>query len=297
MLTGMKVAIIGGDARTLEVIQHLANMDATVSLFGFDNWDCQYSGVKRCDLHEHALQDIDAIVLPITGIDEQHKIDSLFSSRELVLEEEFLQNIKPTAKIYTGIAKPHLKQLCAKHHLDYVELLERDDVAIYNSIPTAEGAIMMAIKHTDITIHGSNCIVLGFGRTGMTLARTLQGLGAHVQVGVRREEHIARAYEMGYEPFHVSKLSEQVMHIDLLFNTIPTLIVDAKVISKMAPNTLIIDLASKPGGTDFRYAEKRGITALLAPGLPGIVAPKSAGLILAKCLTSLIYEQLRERGN
>jgi dipicolinate synthase subunit A len=60
---------------------------------------------------------------------------------------------------------------------------------------------------------------------------------------------------------------------------------------------LIIDLASKPGGTDFRFAEKRGIKAMLAPGLPGIVAPRTAGRIIAKTLSELLMDQLKKRGN
>ncbi len=72
----------------------------------------------------------------------------------------------------------------------------------------------------------------------------------------------------------------------------------ASVISKLPAHTLIIDLASKPGGTDFRYAEKRGIKALLAPGLPGIVAPKTAGQILANVLAQLLQEEFsRRKGN
>ncbi|MCT9846916.1 hypothetical protein N7563_22945, partial [Leclercia adecarboxylata ATCC 23216 = NBRC 102595] len=55
-------------------------------------------------------------------------------------------------------------------------------------------------------------------------------------------------------------------------------------------HALIIDLASKPGGTDFRYAEKRGIKAILAPGLPGIVAPKTAGQIVANVLVNLLKD-------
>jgi len=61
----------------------------------------------------------------------------------------------------------------------------------------------------------------------------------------------------------------------------------------MPSRAVIIDLASKPGGTDFRYAERRGIKALLAPGLPGIVAPKTAGRIMADCLGRLLMEDLR----
>ena len=170
-------------------------------------------------------------------------------------------------------------------------------MAIYNSIPTAEGAVMMAIQNTDITLHGSSCMVLGIGRTGMTLARTLQGLGAKVKVGVRREEHFARSYEMGFEPFYIKDLQQYAGNIDLLFNTIPTMIVTAQIIANLPSRAVIIDLASKPGGTDFRFAEKRGIKALLAPGLPGIVAPKTAGRIMADCLSRLILEDTRLRGN
>ena len=63
----------------------------------------------------------------------------------------------------------------------------------------------------------------------------------------------------------------------------------------MPTHTLIIDLASKPGGTDFRYAEKRGIKALLAPSLPGIVAPKTAGNILANVLSQLLQDDFDKR--
>lgn len=297
MLTGIEVAIIGGDARQLEVIKKLAEMDATVTLFGFENWQGSLVGVKRGELEQDALSTANAIILPIAGTDEAGKVETMFSSQELQLDDTQFSRLSPEAKVYTGIAKPYLKDLCKRHGIELVELLERDDVAIYNSIPTAEGAVMMAIKHTDITIHGSTCMVIGFGRTGITLARTLQGLGAKVKVGVRRSQHYARASEMGFRPFYTGSLREESTDVDMMFNTVPQMIVTADVISVMPPQALIIDLASKPGGTDFRYAEKRGIQALLAPGLPGIVAPKTAGRILAMCVNQLLHEQSKERGN
>ena len=76
-------------------------------------------------------------------------------------------------------------------------------------------------------------MVLGLGRTGLTLARTLQGLGAKVKVGVRREEHFARAWEMGFEPFYTKDLAQKAGNIDLLFNTIPTMIVTAQIIANI----------------------------------------------------------------
>lgn len=296
MLTGVQVVLAGGDARQLEVIRRLTEMDASVTIIGFDRLDTSFSGVVRAEWNPDALRQADALVLPPVGTEDDGLISAIFTDRELKLTDDELAALPDTCKIYCGMAKPYLRRMAEKHNLGLIELFERDDVAIYNSIPTAEGAIMMAIQNTDITIHGSNCMVLGLGRTGLTLARTLQGLGAKVKAGVRREESFARAFEMGFEPFYVGDLARQTGNLDLLFNTIPNMIVTAQVIAGLPLRAVIIDLASKPGGTDFRFAEKRGIKAMLAPGLPGIVAPKTAGRIIANGLIQMLLED-HQRGN
>jgi len=296
LLTGVHVTFIGGDARQLEVIKECIEMDATVTLVGFDNLDSKFLGVHLRELEPSVFKDVDAVVLPIVGTDDEGNVESIFSQRKLVLTQETLMELPKTSKIYTGMAKDYLRNISNDLKIELVELLDRDDVAIYNSIPTVEGTLMMTIQNTDFTIHGSHAAVLGFGRTGFTLARVLKALGAHVKVGARRPEHMARIYEMGFLPFYVQDLEENVSNLDLLFNTIPQMIVTAKVIAKMPSHSLIIDLASKPGGTDFRYAEKRGIKAILAPGLPGIVAPKTAGKIIASVLTKLLVGQIGDQG-
>lgn len=292
MLTGVHMAFIGGDARQLEVIKHFVEQDATIYLMGFDNLDSPYTGVRKGDLTPGIRNKLDVLVLPIVGTDSDGYVESIFTSEQTRLTDEWMASLAKTCVVYTGMAKPYLRHLCQRNGIALVELLNRDDVAIYNSIPTAEGALMMAIQHTDITIHGSTVVVLGFGRVGQTLARSLKALGAHVRVGVRRSEHYARVFEMNLTPFYTDKLASHVCDVDIVFNTVPALVVTAEVIKQMPGHTLIIDLASKPGGTDFRYAEKRGIKALLAPSLPGIVAPKTAGKILAVTLSQLIHKQM-----
>ncbi|TYP77600.1 dipicolinate synthase subunit DpsA [Paenibacillus methanolicus] len=297
MLTGVQVVLLGGDARQLEVIRKLTELDASVTVAGFDQLRTPLDGAIQAEYSQELFQSADALILPAVGTDDDGKIMTVFSDQELILTSQEVSKLPKHSTVYAGMAKPYLRELCGKHGIALVELFDRDDVAIYNSIPTAEGAIMMAIQNTDITIHGSSSMVLGIGRTGLTLARTLQGLGAKVKVGIRKEEHYARAYEMGFEPFYLKDLIRQVGNIDLLFNTIPTMIVTAQIIANLPSRAVIIDLASKPGGTDFRFAEKRGIKALLAPGLPGIVAPKTAGRIIAEVLSRLIMEETSKRGN
>ncbi|WP_141433465.1 dipicolinic acid synthetase subunit A [Bacillus sp. 03113] len=295
MLTEMHIAVIGGDARQLEIIRKLTELDAKLSLIGFEQLDHAFTGAAKVKIDELDFSDVDAILLPVPGTDLQGQVDTIFSNEQVFLTEEILKKTQNHCTVYSGISNSYLNELLEKTNRRLVQLFDRDDVAIYNSIPTVEGTIMMAIQHTDFTIHGSNVIVLGLGRVGMSVARTFFALGAKVKVGARKSEHIARITEMGLIPFHLDEIEQIVKDVDICINTIPFLVIKSSVISKMPAHTLIIDLASKPGGTDFRYAEKRGIKALLAPGLPGIVAPKTAGQILANVLSQLLIDDLQNR--
>jgi dipicolinate synthase subunit A len=295
MLTDMHIAVIGGDARQLEVIRKLIELDAKISLVGFDQLDHGFAGATKYQIQEVDFSHIDAVILPVPGTNHEGQIDTIFSNEKVYLKEEMLKATPAHCTIYSGITNDYLNQLVQNTNRKLVQLFERDDVAIYNSIPTVEGTIMMTIQHTDFTIHGSKVAVLGLGRVGMSVARTFAALGAKVKVGARKSEHLARISEMALTPFHLSNLEKEVSDADICINTIPYPILTAGVISKLPSHCLIIDLASKPGGTDFRYAEKRGIKAILAPGLPGIVAPKTAGQIVANVLCQLLAADLETR--
>ncbi|MBX5436642.1 MAG: dipicolinate synthase subunit DpsA [Alicyclobacillaceae bacterium] len=295
MLTGRKLVIIGGDARMLEVIAQATEWDASVRLIGFDKLDRTFTDTVLVDLDTSALEDADAVVLPVAGMDEDGRVESRFSDRPLHLQTEHFAALPRGALVFTGIAQPRLEQLCSACGLRLIKLMELDEVAILNSIPTAEGAIALAMEHTDITIHGSRAVVLGFGRCGQTLARTLAAMGARVAVGARQPAHLARIREMALEPFSLSDLPRVLTNADIVFNTIPHPVMTAAVLQVMPRSAVIIDIASKPGGTDFRYAQRRGIKAILAPSLPGLVAPKTAGRIIAATVCRILAEARAER--
>jgi dipicolinate synthase subunit A len=295
MLTGLHIAVLGGDARQLEVIRKLTELDAKVTLIGFEQLDSGFTSASKELIADANFEELDAILLPVPGTNIEGVVDTIFSNEKVVLTKEILDSTPEHCTIYSGISNSYLDSIIAASNRKLVKLFERDDVAIYNSIPTVEGTIMMVIQHTEYTIHNSKVAVLGLGRTGMSVARTFHSLGAKVKVGARRSEHIARIVEMGLEAFEFKYIEEALKDVDVVINTVPNLIVTASVISKLQPHALIIDLASKPGGTDFRYAEKRGIKALLAPGLPGIVAPKTAGQIIGNVLTQLLKDDLEKR--
>lgn len=296
MLTNYQIGVIGGDGRQLEIIKKLCDADATVYLIGYDELDEEIAGATKTDFERIPTNQLDAVILPVAGCDHEGYLDSHFSDYSPRLTEDWVKNLKEDCYVFTGITRPYLKELCEKAGVVLIPLFDRDDVAIYNSIPTVEGALMMAIQYTDITIHHSKVVVTGFGRVGTTLAKTFASLGADVKVGARKKADLARIFEMGFEPFHLDQLSEKVADCNILLNTVPASIVNVKVLQKMSLDSLIIDLASKPGGTDFRYAKRRGIKAILAPSLPGMVAPKTAGNILASVIKQILIEEKGERG-
>ncbi|RXI97957.1 dipicolinic acid synthetase subunit A [Anaerobacillus alkaliphilus] len=291
MLTGKHVAIIGGDARQLEVIRKLIELDAKISLIGFDQLDEGFVGASKVQLNQVDFSTVEAIMLPVSGTSLEGEIETIFSNEKIVLKEDHLKATPEHCVIFSGISNQYLKSIVKATNRKLIELFERDDVAIYNSIPTMEGTLMMVIQNTDITIHRSNVVVLGFGRVGMTVARAFHALGANVKVAALESNLLARIYEMGFEPIDLAQLANEVQNVDVCINTIPARVLTPTILSKMPTRSLIVDLASKPGGTDFRYAEKRGIKAMLAPGLPGIVAPKTAGQIIANVLSKLLLEE------
>jgi dipicolinate synthase subunit A len=288
MLTGRHFVFIGGDLRQLEVIRQVVDNDASVHLIGFDKCRESFVDTSHAQLKEDVLHQADAIVLPVAGMDDDGMVTSRFSTAPIRLEEHHFSQMRTGTKIFTGIAGSKLSSWAEKFHLDLIRLMERDDVAILNSIPTAEGAIALAMEKTSVTIHGSLVTLLGFGRCGRTLARTLHALGAKVEVCARHPDDLARIREMGMVARPMRDLVESVRRADIVFNTIPSMVLPASVLKEMRVDCVIIDIASKPGGTDFRYAERRGMTAILTPSLPGMVAPKTAGQIIAASVCELM---------
>ena len=61
----------------------------------------------------------------------------------------------PGTPLLLGVAKPIIKGLVTQYRVRLVEIAESDEIAVLNSIPTAEGAIQVAMEEIDITIHGS----------------------------------------------------------------------------------------------------------------------------------------------
>lgn len=290
MLKQKNILVAGGDNRYLPVIDTFIHHGATVYAAGFDQLHFKKQGVIQSSLEEMDFQRLDAILLPVSGTDHNGKIESSYSDTPLHLSPSHIKQTQEHCVIYTGISNTYLDEAAKDAGRKVVRIFERDDIAILNSIPTAEGALKIAIEETDITIHGSEVLVLGFGRVGMTVSRTFQQIGANVSVACRKEADLARIQEMQLTPIPMEQLLEAVGKKQIIINTVPHLILDEQKLVNIDPSALIIDLASKPGGTDFEAADRLGLKAIHALGIPGKTAPRTAGRIIAHVLLDLFQK-------
>lgn len=293
-LDGIRIGVLGGDRRELVVADRLLAAGGDVRAVGLPWPDpVSYTANRLEDVVAWA----DVVVAPVGGTDEVGHIaytmvpDGEFPGPRLT--EDVVARMRAGTLLVIGSARPMLEDLCARYGIRLAAYRERDEFAILNSIPSAEGAIGMAMDMSDRTVHGSRSVVLGFGRLGTVLAAMLRGLGADTAVVARSTAERARAVAAGHRGVGFPDLGDAVDGADLVFNTVPAAVLTAAVLERMDARAVVIDLASAPGGTDFAAAKRLGVRARLAPGLPGLVAPRTAGIIEADMVLQVLAQELR----
>lgn len=293
-LQDARIAVIGGDARSLFYIPALLETGAAVKAVGFD----KVVGALVCELVsvKEALLWANVLILPMSGVASDGKIAAQYTDESIILGPENYALTAAGLLVLTGVANAHLKELASIRGWRLIEIANIEDLAILNSVPSAEGALQMAMEESDITIHGSQSLVLGYGRCGKTLAACLAGLGSHVMVAARAAADLARIRVNGYAPVAFLNLMEVIGKADFIFNTVPALVLTRQLLQPTKPTVVIIDIASGLGGVDYAAAQRLGRKALLAPSLPGKVAPRTAGLILGDLLPVIIKKNFVGRG-
>lgn len=204
--------------------------------------------------------------------------------------EEVLDQISPESFLCGGMVDDRTQSMAAQRGLVIHDYFRREELAVANAVPTAEGAVQIALEELGITLHGARALVIGYGRVGKLTAHRLGCMGAQVTVAARSYEALAWAEAYGHRTVSLGDLKDFLCGYDLVVNTVPSRVLDRGLLAELKEGCLVIDLASKPGGVDFQGAAELGVRCIWALSLPGKVAPISAGA----ALRNTIYNMLRE---
>ena len=278
--------VIGGDRRQVELAAQLSEDGHTVYAFGLEKAE----GIL-CETNLEELHKADCVILPLPAEGPEGELNAPLAEG-VILTADVLGAMEPGQLLCAGKISKALRRQAEESGLLVSDYFAREELTIANAVPTAEGAVQIAMEELPFTLHCARVLVIGYGRVGRVTAQRFAALGAGVSVAARSHEQLAWASVWGYRTEHVRRLIPWLCSYDLVVNTVPAPVLGREELAALKPGTPVIDLASRPGGVDFHAAEELGVRTIWALALPGKVAPRSA----AGYIKSTVYHIIDELG-
>lgn len=288
-------AIIGGDLRLINLAK-IISKDNKVYIYGqekFKNFLSIEKNLIICNSLEEAIKNSRIVISSIPFSKDGIDIYAPFSNNLIRIND--LVDYLNDKIFFAGSIQEYFYQLVIDNkNLTIVDLMKEEDLTILNTIATAEGAISEIIQNTDINVHGGKILILGFGRVAKVLAKKLLALSAKVTCAARKDKDFAWMETLGLEKTNINNLGENLSKYDVIINTVPKLILDEDKLEYVQKDTLLIDLASKPGGIDQNACEKLGLKFIWALAIPGKVAPVTSAIYIKNTIYKILN---KEEGN
>ena len=281
------IAVLGGDKRMDFAARELISLGYDVREWGRREEDDVSAFAKRAG---EWLSDVDTLMLPLpVSLDGTHLSTPLLKSRE-GLRMDLLFHSASEKLWLVGRFGETFRLRAEKEGLRWIDYFESEILQLKNALPTAEGAIEIAMRELPVVLDGTKVAVIGYGRIGEVLAAKLKALGAEVTVYARRPLVCTRVELSGCLAKQITQESDLsfTSGTRVVFNTVPSQLITRSVLEILPRDCIIIDLASAPGGVDMSAAEALGIRSVWATALPGKYAPESAGKILGQTVHSIL---------
>ena len=282
--------VLGGDLRNIKLAGMLADDGNRVYSFGQDRSDeiLDDGRIEKCTSLKTAMEKAQVIIGPVPFSSNEDFINAPFAHDKIMINDLMKSN---KSKIFiSGSIKDDLKKQLDEKYMEVIDIMKRDDLAILNTIATAEGTIEVAIKNTDKILQGSRVLILGFGRVGKIVANKFSKMSAIVTCAARKVSDLAWIKAYGYNSLNINDMLYDLKEFDIIINTVPQTILRERELKHIDAEALLIDLASSPGGIDGKMAKSMGLNFIWALALPGRIAPSSS----AKFIKDTVYTILEE---
>lgn len=283
----IKIAFVGGDLRQVYCARSLAECGFETAVYACEKFSGGIGECTKCVTLSDAMENAQVAVLPLPCVDGN--VACPLSDKAVTLDE-ILGKCKNAHIVLCGGNNIKAREFCEKNGIAFADYADRADFKIMNAEPTAEGTLAIAVNEMKRTLFGSRVLVVGYGRIGRVLCRMLDGIGSVVYASARRDDDLAWAKLAGLNAVKTSDLASVIADCDLILNTVPHTVITQELLSLVKPDALIIDLASKPGGIDFKPAKEMGLRVIWALSLPGKYSPITAGEILADTVMKILAE-------
>ena len=283
-------SIIGGDLRIIKLAKMLAEDGNNVYTYGMEKAEelKENKNIMMCNNLQETVKKSEIVIGPIPFSSNGKGINAPFSDNIISIRE--LMHVINAKILIAGSITPDVYDLANDEYIEIIDIMKREELAVLNTISTAEGTIEIIIANTNKIIHGSKVLILGFGRIGKVLARKLAGLSAKVTCAARKDEDLAWIRAYGHMETNINAIGENLSEYDVIINTVPHLVLTSEKIKYVKDDCLLVDLASNPGGIDKKAAKDKNLKLIWALALPGKVAPVTT----AEFIKDTVYNILKE---
>lgn len=275
------VSILVGDMRQVFMAETLVSLGYKVAYYGTQCYKKQLCNCTMVPNLKSLFSFSHTIITPVPFSKDGNNVFLMDTTISLSFYK-FFSYFTNKHYLVTGSLPDAVVSYCKDNCIPFFDFMSSEEFAIGTAIPTAEGAILEALRHSSLVLHQNNALVLGFGRCGKVLASKLKGLDAHVSVCSNDLSEQAYISSYGYEALTYCDLKNYICNFQFIFNTVPALILMESLLTLLPSDVVIIDIASSPGGIDYEACKRLEINAHLCQGLPGKTAPKSAARLLIK---------------
>ncbi len=293
------LAILGGDRRQIVMARYLSSLGYSVFVWGLGECGEEIGDALLCDTWEKAVKHANVVILPLPASADGVRIHCPLHDQDVLLRVTTLLGGIGDRLLLGGRFTEPIRSMADQLGVKWIDYFESEILQLKNAVPTAEGAIAIAMRELPVTIDGVEAAVIGYGRIGELLGEKLRALGARVTVFARRAEQLTRAETRHHTAEqlacnHGRSSPKSLSQYRVVFNTVPQRIVTKEVLETVRRDCVLIDLASAPGGIDLSAAREMGLCAVWGTALPGKVAPESAGEILAQSINIILEETAGE---
>ena len=174
-MNNIKIALLGGDVRQISTARRLCEEYTNVCMWGINRGDGETGDCIACRSYEEALDGADVIVLPLPASVDGRTVSCPMMPElpplllEKLIDRKIYKEKKPI--LLGGKFSPAFKCKAKDAGFLAIDYYENELLQIRNALPTAEGALEIAMNESKKTIRSSRIAVVGYGRIAKALSK------------------------------------------------------------------------------------------------------------------------------
>ena len=281
----MRFAVLGGDRRLAILSMLLLKDGHRVNTYSIEKAELPEE-IPKAGCLQACIYGADCVILPVPA----EKAGILYNplSDEVLPMKDITSALWKGQILLGGKIGPETAASAVRAGLEVKDIMHNPGFVAGNAALTAEGALQKLIESGEKSLWKSKILITGWGRIGKLLALRLKAMGAELCIAARNAEDRAMIQALGMKAADYTELEGLMGGFDFIVNTVPERVVTEAMLCLAESGTVLMELASPPGGFDKNLAANIGIHVVLAPGLPGRTAAYTAALLMKKA----VYEEI-----